>query len=110
MGVVRYGTQPPRPPGSLVGTESSSLDRRDRQWPSHPRYGIACRIEEISGDEILLNQGVIYASPVRLRQHGWISAEWGYLTTIAKRSPNSITKVANNLARKPSIGKGCSAL
>ena len=31
-------------------------------------YGIARRIEEVSGDEVLLNQGTIYASLVRLQQ------------------------------------------
>ena len=40
-------------------------------------YGIARRIEQVSGDEILLNQGTIYASLVRLQQRGWITAEWG---------------------------------
>jgi PadR family transcriptional regulator PadR len=40
-------------------------------------YGIARRIEQVSGDEILLNQGTIYASLVRLQQRGWIAAEWG---------------------------------
>jgi PadR family transcriptional regulator, regulatory protein PadR len=40
-------------------------------------YGIARRIEQVSGDRILLNQGTIYASLVRLQQRGWISAEWG---------------------------------
>jgi PadR family transcriptional regulator, regulatory protein PadR len=40
-------------------------------------YGIARRIEQISGDAILLNQGTIYASLVRLQQRGWISAGWG---------------------------------
>ena len=40
-------------------------------------YGIARRIEEVSGDEILLNQGTIYASLVRLQQREWIDAEWG---------------------------------
>jgi len=40
-------------------------------------YGIARRIEQISGDTILLNQGTIYASLVRLQNRGWISAEWG---------------------------------
>jgi transcriptional regulator len=40
-------------------------------------YGIARRIEQVSGNEILLNQGTIYASLVRLQQRGWISAEWG---------------------------------
>ena len=40
-------------------------------------YGIARRIEQVSGDEVLLNQGTIYASLVRLQQRGWISAAWG---------------------------------
>ena len=40
-------------------------------------YGIARRIEQVSGDEVLLNQGTIYASLVRLQQRGWISAKWG---------------------------------
>ena len=40
-------------------------------------YGIARRIEQVSGNEVLLNQGTIYASLVRLLQRGWIDAEWG---------------------------------
>ena len=40
-------------------------------------YGIARRIEQVSGNTVLLNQGTIYASLVRLQQQGWISAEWG---------------------------------
>ena len=40
-------------------------------------YGIARRIEQVSGKQILLNQGTIYASLIRLQQRGWIAAEWG---------------------------------
>lgn len=40
-------------------------------------YGVARRIEQVSGEQVLLNQGTIYASLVRLQQRGWISAEWG---------------------------------
>ena len=40
-------------------------------------YGIARRIEQVSGDEVLLNQGTIYAALVRLQLRGWIDAEWG---------------------------------
>jgi PadR family transcriptional regulator, regulatory protein PadR len=40
-------------------------------------YGIARRIEQASGDHVLLNQGTVYASLVRLQQRGWIRAEWG---------------------------------
>lgn len=40
-------------------------------------YGLARRIEQVSGDKVLLNQGTIYASLVRLQQRGSISARWG---------------------------------
>jgi len=40
-------------------------------------YGIARRIEQISGNRILLNQGTIYASLARLQQRRFIAAEWG---------------------------------
>ena len=55
-------------------------------------YGIARRIEQVSGDEVLLNQGTIYASLVRLQQRGWISAEWGASTNNRKAKFYSITK------------------
>ena len=54
-------------------------------------YGIARRIEQVSGDEILLNQGTIYASLVRLQQRGWISAEWGTSDNNRKAKFYSIT-------------------
>jgi PadR family transcriptional regulator, regulatory protein PadR len=55
-------------------------------------YGIARRIEQVSGDEILLNQGTIYASLVRLQQRGWISAEWGTSDNNRRAKFYSITK------------------
>jgi PadR family transcriptional regulator PadR len=54
-------------------------------------YGIARRIEQVSGDEILLNQGTIYASLVRLQQRGWIAAEWGTSGNNRKAKFYSIT-------------------
>lgn len=44
--------------------------------PQHG-YGIARRVEQVSGNELLLNQGTIHAALVRLEQRRWISAEWG---------------------------------
>lgn len=55
-------------------------------------YGIARRIEQVSGDAVLLNQGTIYASLVRLQQRGWISAEWGTSENNRKAKFYSITK------------------
>jgi transcriptional regulator len=55
-------------------------------------YGIARRIEQVSGDKVLLNQGTIYASLVRLQQRGWIAAEWGTSSNNRKAKFYSITK------------------
>jgi PadR family transcriptional regulator PadR len=63
----------------------------DALGPLHG-YGIARRIEQVSGDEVLLNQGTIYASLVRLQQRGWISAEWGTSDNNRKAKFYSITK------------------
>ena len=40
-------------------------------------YGIARRIEQVSGGSLELNQGTIYPALLRLEQRGWISSEWG---------------------------------
>jgi transcriptional regulator len=55
-------------------------------------YGIARRIEQVSGEEVLLNQGTIYASLVRLQQRGWISAEWGVSDNNRKAKYYAITR------------------
>lgn len=55
-------------------------------------YGIARRIEQASGDEVLLNQGTIYASLVRLQQRGWIGAKWGTSENNRKAKYYSITR------------------
>ncbi|HKX31813.1 MAG TPA: PadR family transcriptional regulator [Blastocatellia bacterium] len=55
-------------------------------------YGIARRIEQVSGNQVLLNQGTIYASLVRLQQRGLISAEWGASENNRKAKFYSITK------------------
>ena len=40
-------------------------------------YGIARRLEQISGDRLQLNEGTVYTALMRLKQSGWIAAEWG---------------------------------
>ena len=55
-------------------------------------YGIARRIEQVSAHEVLLNQGTIYASLVRLQQRGWIDAEWGTSDNNRKAKFYAITK------------------
>jgi len=40
-------------------------------------YGLARRLEQISGDELAMNECTIYTSPVRLQQRRLIKAAWG---------------------------------
>jgi len=40
-------------------------------------YGIARRIEQISGDLLTVNQGTLYPVLLKLEQEGFIASEWG---------------------------------
>jgi PadR family transcriptional regulator PadR len=40
-------------------------------------YGIARRIEQISGDLLSVNQGTLYPVLLKLEQEGSVSSEWG---------------------------------
>jgi PadR family transcriptional regulator, regulatory protein PadR len=55
-------------------------------------YGIARRIEQLSGDSVLLNQGTIHVSLVRLERRGWIKAKWGVSENNRRAKFYSITR------------------
>jgi PadR family transcriptional regulator PadR len=67
------------------------LQTLESMGPLHG-YGLARRIEQLSGNEVLLNQGTIYASLVRLQQRGWIAAEWGTSDASRRAKYYSITR------------------
>jgi PadR family transcriptional regulator PadR len=71
-------------------------------------YGIARRIEQASGDAVLLNQGTIYAALVRLQQRGWISAAWG-TTTARPSSTRSPGEAGRGSPRMRHTGNGLPA-
>src|SRR5580704_10229684 len=48
----------------------------DTLGPQHG-WGIARRIEQISGDALSVNQGTLYPALLRLEQMGWINSKWG---------------------------------
>jgi PadR family transcriptional regulator PadR len=59
--------------GSLVLMVLRTLDALG---PQHG-WGIARRIEQMSGDVLALNQGTLYPALLRMEQSGWINSEWG---------------------------------
>jgi PadR family transcriptional regulator PadR len=44
--------------------------------PQHG-YGIARRIEQTSGNRLLVNYGTLYPALLKLEQEGYIASEWG---------------------------------
>jgi PadR family transcriptional regulator, regulatory protein PadR len=44
-------------------------------------YAIARRIEQVSDNTLIMNQGTIYPALLRLQQRKWIKAEWGISET-----------------------------
>jgi transcriptional regulator len=40
-------------------------------------YGIARRIEQISGDLLSINYGTLYPALLKLEQEGYVNSEWG---------------------------------
>jgi transcriptional regulator len=52
------------------------LKTLDVLGPQHG-YGIARRIEQISGDLLSVNQGTLYPVLLRLEQEGAVASDWG---------------------------------
>jgi PadR family transcriptional regulator PadR len=60
----------------LQGTLDMLILKTIALEPMHG-YGIAQRIQQISGDVLQIQQGSLYPALRRLERRGWISAEWG---------------------------------
>jgi PadR family transcriptional regulator PadR len=71
------------------------------EWmgPQHG-FGIARRIEQISEQAVRLNQGTIYPALLRLRQRGWIRAEWGTSENGRKARYYALTKAGKSQIAK----------
>jgi transcriptional regulator len=64
-------------------------------------YGIARRLEQISGDRLQLNEGTVYTALMRLKQNGWIAAQWGASENNRRARFYSITRTGRRqLARE----------
>src|ERR1700684_3570812 len=64
-------------PDVLQGTLALMvLKTLDVMGPQHG-WGIARRIEQISGDRLAVNQGTLYLLLLKIRQEGSIGSDWG---------------------------------
>jgi PadR family transcriptional regulator, regulatory protein PadR len=55
-------------------------------------FGIARRIEQMSGAALQLNQGTLYPALVRLERRGWIHSSWGVSANNRRARFYSLTK------------------
>ena len=67
------------------------LQTLDAMGPLHG-YGIARRIEQVSNNAVVVNQGTIYLCLIRLVQRKWIKATWGTSENNRKAKFYAITK------------------
>jgi PadR family transcriptional regulator len=63
------------PPDLLPGTLDMLILRTLQTQPLHG-WAISERIQQISEDVLLVNQGSLYPALHRLEHQGWIEAEW----------------------------------
>ena len=67
------------------------LKTLDTLGPLHG-YGIARRIEQVSGDLLELNQGTIYPALLKLEQLGWIQTKWSVSENNRRAKYYSLTR------------------
>lgn len=65
----------PKPSDLLQGTLDLLILKTIAREPLHG-WGIAKRIQLLSGDVLSVGQGSLYPALHRLEQQGWIKAEW----------------------------------
>lgn len=63
-------------------------------------YGIARRIEQISGDLLNVNYGTLYPALLKLEQEGYIDSEWGVSDNNRKAKYYKLTRAGRRQLAK----------
>jgi len=63
-------------------------------------YGVARRIEQTSGGQLLVNYGTIYPALLKLEQEGYISSEWGVSDNNRKAKYYRLTRAGRKQVEK----------
>ena len=75
-----------------LGTLSLMVLQTLATMGSQHGYGLARRIEQISGDRLSLNYGTLYPALLKLEQEGAITSEWGVSDNNRRAKFYSLTK------------------
>jgi len=62
-------------------------------------YRIARRIEQISGNQLALNQGTLYPALLKLEQAGWIASSWSRSESGRRVKVYALTKLGRRQIR-----------
>ena len=60
-------------------------------------YGIARRIEQTSGDKLVLNYGTLYPCLITLEQEGYVASEWGVSDNNRRAKYYKLTRAGRKL-------------
>lgn len=63
-------------------------------------YGIARRIEQISGDMLSVNYGTLYPALLKLEQEGYIESEWGLSNNNRKAKFYKLTRAGRKQVQR----------
>jgi len=63
-------------------------------------YGIARRIEQISGDKLAVNYGTLYPALLKLEQEGYIASDWGVSDNNRKAKYYKLTRAGRKQVEK----------
>ena len=63
-------------------------------------YGIARRIEQVSGDLLNVNYGTLYPALLKLEQEGYIDSEWGVSDNNRKAKYYKLTRAGRKQLAK----------
>ena len=65
-------------------------------------YGIARRIEQTSGNQLIVQYGTLYPALLRLEQEGYIASEWGVSDNNRRARYYKITRAGRKQVEKES--------
>ena len=94
-------TREPKP-DILQGTlDLMALRTLETMGPQHG-FGLAQRIQQISGGALDLNQGTLYPALLRLEHKGWIQSQWGVSENNRKAKFYEITRAGRKQVERES--------
>jgi transcriptional regulator len=82
----------------LQGTLDMLILKAVSLGPLHG-YGVLLRIQQISGEQLEIQQGSLYPALYRLEHQGWIASEWGESDNKRKAKFYSLTAAGRRQLR-----------